>query len=64
MNAQPAGQVEAWASAGTDRAHRCHGPVAEHSVSVDREHRDRGIGRIAPAALCAEAERLSFVSDQ
>jgi phosphinothricin acetyltransferase len=55
------GLVVAWASAGLYRARPCYDPIAEHSVYVERGHRGSGVGRVALAAVCAEAERLGFL---
>src|SRR5262249_1432666 len=55
------GLVVAWAGAGLDRARPCYDPIAEHSVYVERGHRGSGVGRVALAAVCAEAERLGFL---
>ncbi len=55
------GDVVAWASAGTYRSRPCYGPVAEHSVYVDRAARGSGAGRIALQALIDEAERMGFL---
>jgi phosphinothricin acetyltransferase len=55
------GKVVAWASAGSYRARPCYDSIAEHSVYVDRDHRGAGVGRVALAALCADAERLGFL---
>lgn len=56
-----AGEVVAWASAGSYRARPCYDAIAEHSVYVARDHRGSGVGRIALEALCIEAERLGFL---
>jgi len=55
------GEVVAWASAGSYRSTPWYGPIAEHSVYVDRAHRGTGVGRLALEALCREAERLGFL---
>jgi phosphinothricin acetyltransferase len=56
-----AGQVVAWAGAGSYRARPCYDPIAEHSVYVDRDHRGVGAGHVALEALSAEAERQGFL---
>jgi L-amino acid N-acyltransferase YncA len=56
-----AGEVVAWASAGSYRARPCYDPIAEHSVYVERGHRGTGVGRLALEALAAEAQRLGFL---
>jgi phosphinothricin acetyltransferase len=56
-----AGEVVAWASAGTYRSRACYDPIAEHSVYVERGHRGTGAGRLALEALIAEAERRGFL---
>jgi L-amino acid N-acyltransferase YncA/protein-tyrosine-phosphatase len=51
------GEVVAWASAGMYHSPPWYEPIMEHSVYVDRAHRGTGMGRLALAGLCDEAER-------
>jgi L-amino acid N-acyltransferase YncA len=58
---ESAGNVVAWASAGTYRSRPCYDRLAEHSVYVDRLRRGAGVGRLALEGLIAEAERLGLL---
>jgi phosphinothricin acetyltransferase len=55
------GAVVAWASAGTYRATAWYGPIAEHSVYVDRAQRGTGVGRMALNALIDAAEQRGLL---
>jgi L-amino acid N-acyltransferase YncA len=56
-----AGQVVAWAWAGTYRGRACYDPIVEHSVYVERAHRRGGNGRLALRGLIDAAEQMGFL---
>jgi phosphinothricin acetyltransferase len=60
VEAQPDGQVVAFAWASEYRSRPCYAGIAEHSVYVARAARGLGAGRLALAALIDEAERRGF----
>lgn len=52
--------VIGYATAGSYRTRECYAGIAEHSVYVDRDHRRKGVGKIALLALCAEYADRGF----
>lgn len=54
------GEVVAFGSASSYRARECYAGVADHSVYVAREHRGKGLGRIALESLCSEYQAIGF----
>lgn len=60
MVVEAEGEVIAFASTSTYRARACYAGIAEFSVYVAREARQRGAGRLAMEALLQEAERRGF----
>ncbi|MDB5362965.1 MAG: N-acetyltransferase [Rhodospirillales bacterium] len=54
------GVVMAWASTSSYRDRACYAGIAEFSVYVGREHRGRGAGRVALAALKDAAAAAGF----
>src|SRR4051812_3700756 len=53
-------EVVAFASTSEYRPRECYAGIAEFSVYVAREHRDRGAGRIAMEALIDAARKAGF----
>jgi phosphinothricin acetyltransferase len=60
MVVERAGEVIAWAGAGTYRARPCYAGVAEHSVYVARAARGTGAGRVALQALFEACRARGF----
>lgn len=54
------GQIVAWASVGAYRDHDWYAGIGEHSVYVDRAHRQIGAGLAALDALCAACAQRGF----
>jgi phosphinothricin acetyltransferase len=57
---EEAGAVIAFASTSTYRPRECYSGIAEFSVYVAREARQRGAGRLAMQALLQEAQQRGF----
>jgi phosphinothricin acetyltransferase len=57
---EDAGEVVAFASTSTYRPRECYAGIAEVSVYVARDHRGRGAGRLALAAIVTAAEGAGF----
>jgi phosphinothricin acetyltransferase len=55
-----AGAVIAFASTSAYSSRACYSGIAEFSVYVARDHRRRGVGRLAMQALLEEAQRRGF----
>jgi len=53
-------EIITYASTSSYRARPCYAGVAEFSVSVHRDWRVNGAGRLAMTSLCQESERAGF----